>query len=259
VAAAQQPVSVSDESHHHFVLENQFFRVYTLELAPQSRTQSYTCEHDCLLLPLYDSELLDNTDSLRLRKGEPWWLATHVTHSLINHSGAVFQAIAIENLAAQLDRSQPKCGCKPAAQGASGVGCGCGVGSGLVADGASHWMHAQTHGQVTVETYGLQPTAIFISKDRTGPLPEMQIQPGASGELLVAVDDFMYRMNGSERVSILPSGEAMWVQQQISIHYPEPPDCSWSNFLVDGKVSSTCKTSVFVLIKPQLPAANSTK
>lgn len=258
-ASAQQPLSISDESHHHFVLESQFFRVYTLELPPQTGTQGYGCEHDCLLLPLYDSELLDNKDSLHLRKGEPRWLAAHVIHSLMNHSHAVFRAITIENLASQLDWAQPECGCKPTPQDAAGVGCGCGVGGGLVADGASHWMHAQTHGQVTVETYGLRPIATFMSKDRPGPLPETPVEPGPSGELLVAVDEVIYRPNGSEHISILPTGTAMWVQQQISVEYPQPPDCSWSNFLVDGKVSSTCETSVFVLIKPQPTGTDSAK
>lgn len=88
-AAAQQPVSISDEPHHHFVLENQFFRVYALELAPQAATKGYACKHDCVLVPLRDSELLDNANSLQLRKGDAWPLATHVIHFLVNHGDAV--------------------------------------------------------------------------------------------------------------------------------------------------------------------------
>ena len=257
VAPAQRAVTISDEPHHRFVLKNQFFRVYQLELAAKAGTQSYTSKHDCLLIALNDADLLDNANRLQMHKGDPWPLAKNVAHSLMNDGDGTVQAIAIENLMIQLDEPPPKCDCKPESEGGACVCSGGGSGSG--GDGIGHWVHAQAHGKVTIEAYGLQPIATFMSKDRPGPLPEMEIKPDAPGELFIAVDDVVYRSKASERSSILPRGTAMWIQQDISVAYPQPSDCSWDNFLIDGKRRGACKTSVFVLVKPDIRVGDSSK
>jgi hypothetical protein len=258
VARAQRVPSLQDEPHHRLVWENKSVRVFDFQLPAETRTESYGSQHDLIVLALADSQLTElrlgqDSEILSFRKGEPQAISGGLPFSLRNQKDVAFRAMVVELL---LPRPPPPdCGCKPSG---AGVGCGCGVGGGSVGDGTGNWVHGRTVGQIGIDTYGLQPIATFTSKVRPGPLPEFLVRADDRGKLLIAIDDIEYRFDGSHagRYSWLVRGGTLSIEQETWIRYPQPANCSWDNFLVDGKVSSTCVPSVFVVLGVRLEATN---
>jgi hypothetical protein len=114
-------------------------------------------------------------------------------------------------------------------------------------------VHGSKFGQFGIDTYGLRPVATFISRRRPEPVPELPVKSGDHGKLLIAIDDLEYRFGSLDpgRFSSLAQGETLWIERETWIRFPQPSSCTWDNFLVDGKVSPACLTSVFVTLEPQ--------
>jgi hypothetical protein len=259
-AAAQQVVPLLNEPHHHFVLENEYVRVFSFDLPAQTQTETYGSSNDLIVLALTDSELTElrlgqDPKVLKFKKGEPQSFTDGHEFSLRNQKDSTFQAMVVEVLLAP--PPPPDCGCKPSGPGA---GCGRGSGGGSVADGGGYWIHGNKVGQIGIYTYGLQPVATSIARNRSEPLPELLVKAGDHGKLLIAIDDLEYRSGSSDpaRFSLLAQGETLWVERETWISFPQPANCTWDNFQVDGKVRPTCLTSVFVTLEPR-PEATSRK
>jgi hypothetical protein len=257
-AAAQQVVPLLNEPHHHFVLENEYVRVFSLDLQAQTQTEPYGSSNDLIVLALTDSELTElrpgeDPKVLKFKKGEPQSFTDGHEFSLRNQKDSAFQAMVVEVLLAP--PPPPDCGCKPSSPGA---GCGCGSGGGSVGDGGGYWIHGSRIGQIGIHTYGLQPVATFFARNRPEPLPELPVKAGDHGKLLIAIDDLEYRLGSSApgRFSSLAQGGTLWIERETWIRFPQPANCTWDNFLVGGRVSPTCLTSVFVTLEPRPEATN---
>jgi hypothetical protein len=258
-AVSQDMTPLADEPHHRVVFENQYFRVLSLELPARSETPAYGSKNDSLLMAFADFKLTEvrpgHEVDLLMARGEPRFFAGGVVHKLRNATDTAFRGATVEIL---IPRSpfppEPKCDCKPTTPGG---GCLCGSAGTpvLMGDGVGHWVHQSTEGQVTVGTYGLRPIAMFTPVSRPGPLPELRVEPGDHGKLLIAADDIDYRLEVSDtqHISRLSCGDSLWVTQVIWIKYPQPATCTWDNFLIAGKLSPACQPSVFVLLEPRLP------
>jgi len=257
-AVAQQVPVRPNEPHHRLMWENESVRVFDFDLPAKTQTESYSSQLDLIVLALADSTLTElrsghDPELLVFRKGEPRSFTAGLTLSLRNRMDITFRAVVVEVLLPS--PSPPDCGCKPSSPGA---GCGCGSGGGSVGDGGGYWVHGSRVGQIGVHTYGLQPVATFVARNRPEQLPELPVKAGDHGKLLIAIDDLEYRLgsSGPGRFSSLAQGGTLWIERETWIRFPQPANCTWDNFLVDGKVSPSCLTSVFVTLEPRPEATN---
>ncbi len=239
------------ELRQNVLFESALVRAFSLAVQPRTQTVNYICNHDCVIIPLTDSTFSDVQrgmvpQTLHLMKGEPQFFTAGSVHSLRNETDELFLAVAVDMLVPSPEPAAPKCDCEPRYP-AGTCGCGGGAGGILIADGEGNWMHQRTQGRMTIRTYGLLPVATFVPKARSGSLPEFAIE-ASPNTLLIAVDDVSYRQDTSDLVSQLASGTILNMGQKAWIAYPNPPQCTWENVLVKGKVTAACKATIFVTV-----------
>jgi quercetin dioxygenase-like cupin family protein len=104
-SAADQDVAVpiSQEPHHHLLLENQYTRVYDLTLAPRESTLMFRHDHDYVAVILTPAEVqnavLDKPVTTgRAGLGEVRFVSAPVTHRLTNMSDKPLRNLTLEIL-----------------------------------------------------------------------------------------------------------------------------------------------------------------
>src|SRR5438270_3817840 len=94
-------VPISKEGHHHLVLENEYVRVYSVEVAPHSETLYHQHDLDYIFVTLGDSDV----DSVRvgekparllLKDGEVRFTKGGFAHKAVNNSDKPFKNVTIE-------------------------------------------------------------------------------------------------------------------------------------------------------------------
>jgi hypothetical protein len=100
-AARPAVVPVSNEQHHHLVLENEYVRVYSVEVASHAETLYHQHDLDYIFVTLGDSDV----DSVRvgeqpahllLKDGEVRFTKGGFAHKAVNNSDKPFKNVTIE-------------------------------------------------------------------------------------------------------------------------------------------------------------------
>ena len=100
---ATQEVPIAAEPSHHVVLENEYVRVFKVEVAPHAQTLIHRHDHDYVFVTLGDSEV-ENTVTgkppvqIKLKEGETRFLMGGFSHTAHNLSDQPFRNITIELL-----------------------------------------------------------------------------------------------------------------------------------------------------------------
>ena len=109
MAAAQTPgtapleVSITAEPSHHAVLENEYTRVFRVEVAPHAETLVHRHDHDYVFVTLGDTEVENAVTGkapvqIKLKDGEARFLMGHFSHAARNLSDQPFRNVTIELL-----------------------------------------------------------------------------------------------------------------------------------------------------------------
>jgi quercetin dioxygenase-like cupin family protein len=96
-------VEITAEPHHHFVLENEFLRVFDLEVAPQTSTLVHRHRHDYIYVVLGPAEVENAVQGkppiqLKFQDGEARFLAGGFAHAARNLGSTPFRNVTIELL-----------------------------------------------------------------------------------------------------------------------------------------------------------------
>ena len=107
LAAAQTPVPqevpITAEPSHHAVLENEYARVFRVEVPPHAQTLVHRHDHDYIFVTLGDAEV-ENTvtgkapTQLKLKDGEARFLMGNFSHTARNLSDQPFRNVTVELL-----------------------------------------------------------------------------------------------------------------------------------------------------------------
>jgi quercetin dioxygenase-like cupin family protein len=108
-APAPEPLAHGDvpgEPHHHLKIENEYVRVYYVEVPPRESTQLHQHDHDYLFVSLGASDVINAVRDkpevhLVLRDGETHFTRGNFAHVARNLSDAPFRNITIELLKPQ--------------------------------------------------------------------------------------------------------------------------------------------------------------
>ena len=106
IALAAQNISeveITDEPHHHLLLENQQVRVFLAEVAPHDATLMHRHRHDYVFVSLGQTEVSNEVEgkapvTLKLHDGEVRFAAGDFAHIARDLASSPFRAIAVEFL-----------------------------------------------------------------------------------------------------------------------------------------------------------------
>jgi len=114
---------VPGEPHHHLKIENEYVRVYYVEVPPHENTQLHQHDHDYLFVTLGNSDVINAVRDkpevhLVLKDGETHFTRGNFAHIARNLADAPFRNITIELLKTQ-GEAHNECGDIIAGQGAA--------------------------------------------------------------------------------------------------------------------------------------------
>jgi len=100
---AQAPVPVRDEHHHHFKFENEYVRVFDVEVPPHDETLYHIHSNDYVFVNLANVDLQAQAfggpiNQLPVKVGQCVFSKAPITHRVINPSETLFRNITIEIL-----------------------------------------------------------------------------------------------------------------------------------------------------------------
>jgi quercetin dioxygenase-like cupin family protein len=114
VFALAQPaaVDITAEPHHHVVLQNQYVRVFKVELAPRDQIQMHRHDHDYVFVTVGDSEIENDVAgkppaTLKLQDGDTRFLPGGFSHSVKNLASTPFRNVTVEFLQDEKARKTP--------------------------------------------------------------------------------------------------------------------------------------------------------
>jgi hypothetical protein len=101
--AAQTPyeVAITAEPHHHLVLQNQYVRVFKVEVPSQQSTLMHRHEYDCAYVTIGPTELVNQVQgkpvtNLKLQDGETRFSPAPFAHLLRDLAPTPFRNVTIE-------------------------------------------------------------------------------------------------------------------------------------------------------------------
>lgn len=99
--AAAPDVEITAEPHHHLAFENQFVRVFNLEVPPHGDTLMHWHRHDYIWVTLGASAVVNAVEgkppvTVKLQDGETGFSAAPFAHVARNLSGEPFRNVTIE-------------------------------------------------------------------------------------------------------------------------------------------------------------------
>src|SRR5438874_1396227 len=172
-------VPISKEQHHHLVLENEYVRVYSVEVPPHGETLYHRHDLDYVFVTLGDSDVEnvrvgEKPVRLQLKDGEVRFSKGGFAHKAVNNSDKPFRNVTIEILDPNLSTDK-SCGCSAAIEK-----CPCG---GIVgnANGPGLSMTDWSEGRTNVMNYTISP------RDYVRGLSDVIAIGGKQPGLLVAI------------------------------------------------------------------------
>lgn len=102
-AFAQSEVEITSEPHHHLALENQYVRVFKVEVAPHEATLMHRHRHDYMFVTLGATQVENDVEgkapvSLKLADGETRFTPGDFAHIAKNLSDTPFRNVTVELL-----------------------------------------------------------------------------------------------------------------------------------------------------------------
>ena len=100
-AQTTNEVEITSEPSHHFALENEFIRVFKVEVAPQDSTLMHRHRHDYVFVTLGDAHVSNEVEGkppadLKLTDGETHFVPGNFAHVAKNLSDQPFRNVTIE-------------------------------------------------------------------------------------------------------------------------------------------------------------------
>jgi len=112
--SAQTPneVEITNESHHHQVLQNDFVRVFKVEVGPHDATLMHRHRHDYLYISLGPADVSNEVEGkspveLKLQDGQTGFLPANFAHIARNLAPIPFRNITIELMQDEKARTAP--------------------------------------------------------------------------------------------------------------------------------------------------------
>jgi len=105
-------VEITAEPHHHLALENEYVRVFKVEVAPHEATLMHRHRHDYMFVTLGDSQVENDVAgkppvTLKLKDGETRFTPGDFAHIAKNLSDTPFRNVTIELLQDQQAKKSP--------------------------------------------------------------------------------------------------------------------------------------------------------
>ena len=105
-------VEISNEAHHHLALENEYVRVYRVEVAPKEATLMHWHRHDYLFVTLGASDVSNEVKGkppveLKLQDGETRFVPGNFAHIARDVAPTPFRNVTIELLQDEKARTSP--------------------------------------------------------------------------------------------------------------------------------------------------------
>jgi quercetin dioxygenase-like cupin family protein len=200
--AKPTPVEITAEPGHHLTLENEYVRVFKMELGPNASSLLHYHRHDYVYVSLGISEVENDVAGkspvrLTLQDGEAHFVSGGFAHVTKNLSDRPFRNLTIELLQDEKARQSP-----PPNRGANGNGANGDEDRGLeVLNGGTSDILFVNDG-VRVSQLDLQPGGILPKHHHAGP------------HLIVAVTDLELRsdIEGSAPAQIqIKAGDVDWI------------------------------------------------
>ena len=112
VAQNTSEVEITAEPHHHLALENQYVRVFQVEVAPHDATLMHIHRHDYVCVVLSAANISNEVKgqppaALKLQAGETRFRAGNFAHIARNLGDTPFHNVAIELLPNEAARKNP--------------------------------------------------------------------------------------------------------------------------------------------------------
>jgi quercetin dioxygenase-like cupin family protein len=109
---ATSEVEVTNEAHHHLALENEYVRVFQVEVAPHEATLMHRHRHDYVFVTLGVSEVANEVEGkppaqLKLQDGETRFTPGNFAHIARNLAPTPFRNVTIELLQDEKARTSP--------------------------------------------------------------------------------------------------------------------------------------------------------
>jgi mannose-6-phosphate isomerase-like protein (cupin superfamily) len=112
--AAQTPneVEITNEGHHHQVLQNDFVRVFKVEVGPKEATLMHRHRHDYLYISLGPADVSNEVEGkspvqLKLQDGQAGFLPGNFAHIARNLAPTPFSNVTIELMQDEKARTTP--------------------------------------------------------------------------------------------------------------------------------------------------------
>jgi len=111
-AQTTNEVEITSEPSHHFALENEFIRVFKVEVAPQDSTLMHRHRHDYVFVTLGDAHVSNEVEGkppadLKLTDGETHFVPGNFAHVAKNLSDQPFRNVTIELMQDEKLRQTP--------------------------------------------------------------------------------------------------------------------------------------------------------
>jgi quercetin dioxygenase-like cupin family protein len=198
--AAPAVVPVAEEPAHHLAFENEYVRVFKVEVAPHAATLMHRHDRDYAFVTLGESEVISERQgekpvTLKLKDGETRFTKGGFAHIARNLSDKPFRNVTIEILRAP----------------GSFI---CGTGQGVCAGGAGCVSHAgcwQWSGIVESDKY-------LVRRVTIDPGGTVELHEHTGPHLVVAVSDLHLRNNveGQQPAELtLAGGDIKWVPNRF--------------------------------------------
>jgi quercetin dioxygenase-like cupin family protein len=112
LSAGTPEVEITSEPSHHLALQNDFVRVFRVEVAPHAATLMHRHRHDYLFVTLGDSHVSNEVEDkppvdLKLQDGETRFAAGNFAHIARNLADTPFRNVTIEILQDEKLRTAP--------------------------------------------------------------------------------------------------------------------------------------------------------
>lgn len=109
-AQATSEVEITNEPHHHLAFENEFVRVFKVEVAAHDATLMHRHRHDYLFVSVGAADVSNEVEDksparLNLQDGQTGFLAANFAHIARNLAAAPFRNVTIELLQDQKART----------------------------------------------------------------------------------------------------------------------------------------------------------
>jgi quercetin dioxygenase-like cupin family protein len=111
---AQSPaeVEITNEAHHHLALENDYVRVFQVEVAPHDSTLMHRHRHDYVFVTLGDAELTNEVEGkapvdATLKDGDTRFTPGNFAHIARNRAATPFRNVTVELMQDDKARTSP--------------------------------------------------------------------------------------------------------------------------------------------------------